>query len=400
MKNTVIIRAADGMQGGWLNMGNIITPKGVYAIVRGKGGIGGEIRCILKDELLPSDDIFLTLITPQKAFSFNFDDTKKGDSRNDDRALAAEVIPYHQQMLDVPGFIYYDANGKQTPYNPNAGTARIFEMENIAANHAKNVKIINQIIAAMNKAKNMSYKEKLDALFFYGESPITANGVMTHSEAFVRLTEPAYGIILRRSVFGSTNMTSMEHFITQYAPEESEYLIKTIIIKGMVLKDKQGETMIKQSGTAMLFAGNIIGNSVDEAVAYFNQNPKYKESLISLVSQLDTVNQDDMDEVLTKFEKGNTDVRIKMDMKNEYNSLKEIADKLRIPLPGVPSIDTLREKIAEAEPVWEKVKEYGLELRINQDKRVKLPKIMEWVEEKEKELRKQIKAEKKEEVSA
>lgn len=391
MKHVVIIRAADGFSGGWLNLGNIQTPKGVYAIVR---GMGGEIRCMLRSEVLPSDDIFLTQITPQKAFSFSFDDTKKGDSRNDERALAAEVIPYHQQMLDVPGFVYYNSEGKQQSFNPNAGTGRIFDMEDIAANHAKNVKIINQLIAAMNKVKAMSYREKLDALFYYGENPITANGVMTHSEAFVRLVEPAFGVVLKRSIFSGTGLTYNEHFITQYSGVDEENALKTTIIKAMVLKDKQGDTMIKQAGTAMLFAGSVIGNSIDEAMAYFKNNEKLKQSLISLVSQIDTVNTDDMDEVLTKFENGNTDVRIKMDMKNNYNSLRERADKLRIPLPGTPTIDTLEQKIAEAEPVWEKVKLYGLEPKINQDKRVKLPKIIEWVEEHEKQLRKEIKKEK------
>lgn len=391
MKHVCIIRAAEGTQGGWLDLSNIQTPKGVFAIVR---GYGGEIRCVLRSEVLPSDALFLTQITPQKSFNFSFDDDPNNkDNRNTERAQAAEVIPYHQQMQDVPGFNYYTQDGKQVSYNPNAGTARNFDMEDIAANHAKNVKIINQIIAAMVKAKDMSYREKIDALLYYGENPITHNGMMTHSEAFVRLTEPGFGIILKRSLFGSSGLTYMEHFLTMYDATDSDNLLKTIIIKGIVLKDKQGETMIKQSGTALMFAGSIIGNSVDEAMAYFKANEKLKTSLISLVSNLDTINQDDMDEVLTKFDRGNTDIRIKMDMRNAYNELKERAEKMRIPLPGVPTEQSLRDKIAEAEPIWEKVKLYRLEGRINEDKRVRLPKIIQWVDEHEAGLRKEIKKE-------
>lgn len=395
MKNEIIIRAAEPSKGGWLNLGNIVHPKGVYAIVR---GMGGQIRCVLRDELLPSDEIFLTQITPQKAFSFSFDDDPRNkDTRNAERALAAEVIPYHQQMQDVVGFVYMNADGKKQSHNPNAGTGRIFDMENIAANHSKNVRIINQIINACNKARNMSYREKLDVLYFYGENPMTHKGVMSHSEAFVRLVEPAFGVVLRRNVFSDTGLTYTEHFLNEYNVGDPEYLLKTSVIKAMILKDKQGESVIKQSGTALLFAGSVIGNSVDEAIAWFKNNSKYKESLLSLVSQIDIVNQDDMDEVMTKFEDGNTAVQIKQEMKNVYNELVERKDKLRIPMTGVPTEESLRKAIAEAEPVWEKVKLYGLEARINADLRVKLPKIIMWVEEHEAELRKQIKAENKKE---
>lgn len=391
MKHQIIVRAAEGYQGGWLRLDSIVHPKGTYAIIR---GYGGEIRCVLRSELLPSDEIFFKQITLQSAFNFSYDDDPKNtDTRNAERKLAAEVLPYHQQMQDVQGFVYYNSEGRQVSRNPNAGTARIFDMEDIASNHAKNVKVINQIIATMNKVKNMSYREKLDALFYYGENPVNANGVMLHSEAFVRLIEPSYGVVLRRSIFGNSEVTYMEHFLTQYTAEDKDTSLKTIIIKGITLKDKQGETMIKQAGTALLFAGSVIGNTVEEAMAYFNNNVKLKESLISLVAQIDTVNQDDMDEVLNKFEKGNTDIRIKMDMKNAYNELMERKEQMRIPLSGQPLESSLRKAIAEAEPVWEKVKLYGLEKRINDDKRVRLPKIIQWVEEHEKELRKQIKKE-------
>jgi len=303
------------------------------------------------------------------------------------------VIPYHQQMQDVPGFVYF-SDDKKVSYNPNAGTARIFDMENIASNHAKNVKIINEIIAAMNKAKNMSYKEKLDVMYYYGENPITHKGVMTHSEVFVRLVEPAFGVVLKRRIFSDTGLTYTEHFLNEYRAEDPEYHLKTSIIKAMVLKDKQGDSLIKQSGTALLFAGSIIGNSVDEAMAWFKNNEKFKQSLLSLVSQVDVVNQDDMDEVITKFDEGNTDVHIKQEMKHVYNELVRRKEMLRIPLTGSPTEDSLRKAIAEAEPVWEKVKLYGLEARVNADKRVKLPKIIEWVEAHEKQLRKEIRQEK------
>lgn len=388
MKHSIIIRSATGTSGGWLRLGNINHPKGNYTIVR---GMDGGIRCVLTSELLPSDEVFLTNINPQKAFNFSFDDdVNNKDNRNAERKLAAEVIPYHPQMHDVEGFIYYNAEGMQQSTNPNSGAGLLFEMEDVAANHARNVKVINQIISAMNKVRAMSYREKLDVMYFYNESPVTPNGVMSHSEVFVRLTEPAFGLVLKRNMFANTGMTFMEHFLLEYQSGDKDLALKTTILKGLVICDKMGEPIIKKSGTAMMFAGVIIGNTIEEAVAFLTNDEKLKNALLTTVSQMDVLNQDDLDEIVDKISKGRTDVHVKMDFKNNYNELKERAKKMRIPIPGVPTLESLKEKIAEAEPVWEKVKEYGLEARINANSIVRLPKIIEWVKEKEKELKKEL----------
>jgi len=388
MKHNCIIRAASGTAGGWIEFSKVIYKGKPYIITK-------DFRAILKVEATPSDEPLFLRVTPDKSFSLNYDDDPNfRDNKNDDRRKVCELIPYHHQMNNVEGMTYHD--GSQTmKSNPNAGTGMIFEFEDMAADHVKNVKNIKLMGAAYNKVNNMSYKDKLAVMYYYGENPTVMEDGQTqnmrHSEAFVRLVEPGFGIVYRRTQFGNSGKTFLDHFVNDYNAEDASYALKTTILKAQYVRLDDGKMLIGKAGAAWMFGNDVIGSGVEEAIVWFNNHEQLKEHLFMMVAKADSMNDDDLDEVLTKFDKP-SDVAIRLAHKSNYEDLKAYCKStLRLSWKGVPTLDSLNKLKDEAEPVWAEVKELGLTDEIDSQPEMKFEDVKKRVTERKKELLKKEK---------
>ncbi len=385
MKHSIIIRAAKNMAGGWLSLENIRYKGNDYLITK-------DLKPVLKSEKMLSDEPLMLRVTPDKTWSINYDDDLRvRDNKNEDRKKCAEIIPYHHQMQNIEGLTYYNDSNKPQLVNPNAGGALLFEFEDMAFNHVSSVKIVKMMGAAYNKINDMSYEEKVDLMYYYGEKPVTQDGLnMKHSEVFMRLVGDGFGVVYRRTIFADTKKTYLDHFLNDYDVSNDSHKLKVAVLKAEFINDSDSKPLVKREGSAWMYGQDIIGSNVEEAVAWFNNHPKLKEYVLNTVAKKDYTNDDDMDEVLTKYDKP-SEASLVLKMKVEYEAMKDYAKKLRIPLPGVPTIQSLKEKIALAEPIWAKVKELDLESEIDADPKMRIEKVEQVVKEREKELRKQLK---------
>lgn len=373
------------MAGGWLSLENIRYKGNDYLITK-------DLKPVLKSEKMLSDEPLMLRVTPDKTWSINYDDDLRvRDNKNEDRKKCAEIIPYHHQMQNIEGLTYYNDSNKPQLVNPNAGGALLFEFEDMAFNHVSSVKIVKMMGAAYNKINDMSYEEKVDLMYYYGEKPVTQDGLnMKHSEVFMRLVGDGFGVVYRRTIFADTKKTYLDHFLNDYDVSNDSHKLKVAVLKAEFINDSDSKPLVKREGSAWMYGQDIIGSNVEEAVAWFNNHPKLKEYVLNTVAKKDYTNDDDMDEVLTKYDKP-SEASLVLKMKVEYEAMKDYAKKLRIPLPGVPTIQSLKEKIALAEPIWAKVKELDLESEIDADPKMRIEKVEQVVKEREKELRKQLK---------
>lgn len=380
MKHVIYINAAKNCQGGWIKFNSVKKNGSEFVITK-------DFRVVLKKNALPSDEPLNLHITPENNWFFSYDDSATNNSQNHQKSLMAELIPYHHQMI-AEDFEYEDSEGKKSKRNPNGGAAMLFEYEDAALQDGKNFKMIALNRAAQNKVWDMSYREKVDVLYYYGETPLIAGKTMTHKQVVIRLLEPAFGIVLKKNEYGKTGKSFIEHFVDHYKAADEGQKLKTAILKALIINDSDGQRLITKSGTALKFGADIIGSSVEEAMAWLNGNPKRKEYLFTVLSKQDKLDVDDIDTAGEDAEK----VMSKFEQKIEMSSLYDKARNLKVrSVHLLKTEEKLLEKIEEAEKAWQDVDRLGMRPQIEAStKKLWVDDILRLIEEKEKELAKEL----------
>lgn len=364
MKHTIYISAAKGKQGGWLHLNNIRYKDKDWVITK-------DHKVYLKSEEKAGDQPLTIHITTEKKFSFSYDDDAafKNDATNEGRRLMAEIIQYHPQMV-TEGF-----------KNPNAGTALLFEFEDIAMNDNRNFRVLAMIRNAMNKVWDMTYREKMNVMYYYGQNPVG----MGHKQVTIQLLDSSFGVVMRRIPYLNTGKTFIEHFVSDYKASDPTYALKTTILKGLLVNGPDGTTLLKRDGAAILFGDKVLGSNIDEAYAWFINNQEQKNYLISMVSQADTLDADDLDVAVNKMMEGDAAPETALAQKASIEELKLKGKKLLVERFWQLKPDVLIEEIAKAEVIWKDVELLGLTGDVEKMKGKTLEKIQQLVERKKSE---------------
>lgn len=372
MKHHITIRPLAGTKGGRLVCDRIKYKDGKeYACLK------HSQKAVLRDLLKPSDEpISQYITTSTTVFSFSYDDDPKADIGNKDRKFMAEVLKYHS-MIHMEGF-----------KNPRMGAVTLFEMEDLAANDIRNFQSELLLLTAKNKAHKMSYQEKTDAYYFYGENPLlqTEEGYVTmdHRQLSLRLWAGDIGVILRRSPFGNTGMTYLEHFVKEYKKGDETYMLKTVILKSLILRDGEDKPLIKKDGAAYFLGSDIIGSSVDECVAWLNNNPKRKKFLVDMVEQSDVIGVDNLDEAMLEPEGEN--VEQALEESQAEDAIRAEAKSMKIMNHWNMNLKDLTKEIEKVRPIWKEVKNLGLQSKIDSMKKPTIENITILVENEKKRL--------------
>lgn len=310
--------------------------------------------------LLPSDQVFEKFLDKSNYYKLTWDDspvTQNGAEKQQHKMVAqiADYLRYHYNIY-TEGF-----------YNPNLKGDGMFVYEDITGNHIKTVAHIDTRIRAEWKVKNMTFKEKVDVMYYYKENPFG----MTHSEVFVRLLEPQYGLILQRIPYGNTNKTIVEHFADTYKASEHHTQLKTTILKAMLIKVNDS-FIIERRGDALMFGEEAIGIQVEDVMSYFINNPQMMKTLNQLVMENDRNGLDDIEkiaeiyenklepEAAMKEERENKDSVLSMDL------LKTQAKNLRVQSYWtIKNPELLQQKVIAAEKIMTEAKDMGLDAMIH-----------------------------------
>ncbi len=367
MKHQVILKVMKGTKGGLFIGSGGIKKNGVeYVLLKG-------LQAVNKQQMKASDEVMahrISIDTPP--FTFNYEDSG-GDSANELRKFFAEAIRHHPQVY-TEGF-----------KNPNLGAAVLYEFEDLAMNHEKNFNMEALTLAAKNKAWNMSYREKVDCYYYYGENPLVATddgkALMDHKQLTIRLCGDGVGLIMRRIPYGNSGKTYLEHFVKSYKANDEGYMLKTTILKAFILKDGEGVALLKRSGNAISLGTEIIGNNIDEAAVWLNNNPEKKKYLTKMVGQSDTIDADNLDEAIDLSEdEVSTDV---MEAKVSEQEVRDEAKKLMIPNSWNGLVKNLMPQIIAAREVWKKVDNMGLRVKIEAMNKPNLEKVTKLVNDEE-----------------
>ena len=373
MQHTIHIKAAKGTQGGWFK-GTIKKYGEEFIITK-------DLRVVTKKTQLPSDEPLTLRITPEQDFILNYNDTSD-ETRNGQRQVVAELLPYHHQMVSIEGYTYYNERKERCYVNPNSGAALLFEFEDVAMNDKRNFNAIAYIRAAMNKVWDMDYREKADLLFHLDSPPMERGRMMGHKQIVIRLLEPGFGIALSKSIFPRSGKTYLEYVADDYQQADEQTSFRTTVLKAQALGGN--ERIIKREGSTLSYNGKIIGGNLDEAVLWFNQNPEHKKHLVKIVEKEDKLDVDDLDSVteesvVKKFEK-------KTDDRELYDKAREL--KIRgVHLFKDP--DKIKDAITHAEEIWKEVDALGLRDTIDgSSKKLYSDDIEKLITEKKKQLAK------------
>lgn len=370
MKHTIILRSARGTAGGWFNLSSI-RYKGIdYCITK-------KLEVVKRDLLKPSDEAFMKRITPDESFTFNYDDSIDENSNNH-RKLMGEIIPYHHQVM------------MEDFRNPNAGAAMLFEFEDIAMNDIRNFKVLNLIRSAMNKVWAMSYREKVDCMYYFGEKPLVMSDdgklmAMNHKQVAIRLAESGFGVVMKRTPFGQTGKSYIEHFVEDYKASDPVYILKTTILKALSLPGNDNRPLIRKEGATLIFGDKLFG-TVEEGIVWFMNNPEQKNFLINTVSQNDRLDVDDLDMAMIEADNGNLSAAENLEEKRTEDEFRQYAKRLMVQGWHNGLMENLKPKVAEAEKIWKEVATLGLQPQIDAMDKANLDKVTRLVESKKKEL--------------
>jgi len=367
MKNVIQITPFAGTRGGRWNPAKVKYKDGhTYCCLR-------SLRAVKIENLRPSDDPISQYITADgnsPLFTFNFDDASN-DIPNKEIAFFADVIKY-DSMMYTEGF-----------KNPRQGAVTLFQYENLALNDKRNFRNELLMLTAKNKAHNMSYPEKINAYYYYGENPMvqTETGVaaIDHMQLSIRMWADNVGVVLRRSPFGNTGKTYVEHFVEDYKANDETYVLKTNVLKALILKDGNFIPLLTKNGAAFVFGKDTIGSNIDECVAWLNNNPERKKFLLDMVKQSDVIGVDNLDEAMLEPEKEN--VAEDLQEKESEDAIRQEAKKLRVRFWHEPNkIEDVKKALEGARPIWAQVKSLGLQNKVDQMKKPTLENIAALVE--------------------
>ncbi len=371
MKHFITIKPLAGTKGG-----RLITDRIKYKDGKEYACLKHSQKAVLRDLLKPSDEpISQYITTTSTEFSFSYDDSAT-DVGNRDRMLMADVLKYHHMMY-VKDF-----------KNPRMGAVVLFEMEDLAANDIRNFNIELLLLTAKNKAHAMSYQEKIDAYYFYGENPMlqTEDGyvAMDHRQLSLRMWSGDEGLVLRRIPFGNTGKTYVEHFVKEYKKGEETYMLKTVILKALILRDGEDKPLIKKDGAAYFFGSDIIGSSVDECVVWLNNNPKRKKFLVDQVKESDVIGVDNLDEAMLEPEKEN--IEATLEKKESEEAIRKEAQSMKVGNWWNLPMEKLEKEMESVRPLWKQVRNLGLQSKIDTMKKPTLENITTMVENEKKRL--------------
>lgn len=356
MKHTIIIRAAKDTAGGWLILDKIKTKEGKEVMVTKDHEV---IELHLRK---PSDEVWRKRITPDEPYTLTYDDDKNfKDNNNEKRKKMCEVLPYHQQMI-TEGF-----------KNPNSGAVLLYEFDDIAMNDIRNYNVLAMLRSAVNKVWEMSYREKVDLMYFFGENP---DG-LGYRAITQRLIDGSGAVVMRRHEFGRTGKSYLEYFVEDYKGADAISVLKAAIIKGTMIKDAP----IHMEGKIYMMGDKVLGGTVEEVVNWLTNNPKIKDYLINTVNSNDLVDPDEFEDAAEAV--ANTGTFTPVTKTDDEDAIRKRAKSFLIPHWHKLNLPDLKRKIADAEPIWAKVKLYDLQGEIDRKKGASLEWVAKIVQDKE-----------------
>lgn len=358
MKHTIILRSAPGCQGGWLVLDKIKKNNKEYMVTKDHEVVEMHLR-------KASDEVWRRRVTPDDPYTLTYDDDKNfKDNNNEKRKLMCELLPYHHQMI-TEGF-----------KNPNSGAVLLFEFDDIAMNDVRNYNVLAMQRAAVNKVWDMSYREKVDLMYFFGENP---DG-LGYRALTQRLIDGGGAIVMRRTDFGRSGKTHLEYFVEDYKGADPMSVLKAAIVKATMIKDAP----IKKEGRIFMLGDKVLGGTVEEVVNWLVNNPKMKDYLLNTVNQNDLLDPDDFEDAV-EFANKTGDFKV-VEKTDDEDIVRKKAKSFLIQHWHNLNMPDLKKKIAEAEPIFAKAKLYEMEDQIGRKKGATLEWVAEIVKAKEEAL--------------
>ena len=299
--------------------------------------ITDNLLCVESDPYKPTQyNPMNRRVTEEEPLTFVYDDSVK-----DDKLLVSILLAYHPQVF-TEGF-----------RNPNSGAAVLFEYIDHCKKNIRTFKEISLTRSALNKVWDMNYRQKVDTAYYYGANPIQNDGkLLSHRDVTILLCNPN-GLILKTTLYNGK--TLIEHFVSDYVGSDDNYVLKTTILKALVIG------ILKREGTAIMFGDIILGSSIEESMAWFNNNIEKKKFLIKEVSQKDILDADDLDTAIIESDAGNDKAEEAMKHKASYKEMQEQARKYGVKGYHILGADKLEPRLQEAIKQLDEAKSLGIE---------------------------------------
>lgn len=338
------------MAGGHLLLDRIKFDNTIWIVTGNKD----EFFCFEKDPLKVQKPFF-EQVTNETPFSFEYDDDKDDYTTRNKKKLAA-LLKYHHQVI-TEGFL-----------NPNGGSAMIFEFKDSVEQNAKEYKALAMLRSAMNKVWDMSYQDKINTVYYYGSNPVSQTGkIMTHREVTIKLLEIGVGVVVNSMTYSTSGMSFIEHFVEKYNVSDPSYVIKTTILKALSIG------LLKREGTAIMLQDRVLGSTIEEVIAWYNNNEEKKQYLIREVSKKDILDVDDVDKAVAASSEKHLEKEL------DDDQARKKARKLGIIHAATAKIENVRKWMKDAEVTWEQADKLG----IHPAEGTSIDKVKEMIKEKE-----------------
>lgn len=340
MKHQITIKPVKGKKGAWLNTNNIKIKDEEFVVTR-------KQTVILKKNQMPGDEPIFENINDIKHYTFNYDDSID-ENRNTARKQMADVLRYHHNIV-MEGF-----------KNPNL-IDPLFEMEDLAANDMRNYNQIAISRIATNKVWDMTYREKVDLMYFLGENP---KG-MGHKQVAIRLLEPTFGVVYKKLPFGLTGKTFTQFIAEDYQAGSETQSLRTSVLKAQAIVGNDGKFLIHREGATLYVDGTPVGSNEEDVMVWLNQNQEKKKYLLKQVSMKDTLDADDVDLAQVVGMGALDKKKTEQDKREDFELMKSRAKDLMIKSPHLyQTAEKLSAAIQDAENVHAEIDLLGLRPQI------------------------------------
>lgn len=310
MKREVEVRLKRGMKGATLIfMFNDGNDKKVLSRATG--------RIVLYHEMTGGDEIHQINLHPTNSvYRIGYEDDKNyKDADNDKYKELARLFKCGQYQTLVVKSVNKDGTYE---YEDNK-VLQVHQFDYIdeTQNRIQNVVTQKRINRAISIVDSLSVSQQKEVLFHFNQDPTK----MSASEIWMRLINQSSGIVLNRDKYDEVDLgggkkksrSYLEYFVDEYsnqfADEESDVYLKTLILRALIVKKDDMRTVIERRNTGYYLGEKTLGAELHNVINFLRSNVKEREHVKATVSKYDEVPHNDIPQLLEargiKFDNSN-----------------------------------------------------------------------------------------------